>query len=186
MYPDPGVGVGGGGYALYVGRLSSEKGIDVLLRAWETLGATLPLKIAGDGPLAPQVRQLAGQAAGVEWLGRVAKDGVLALMREATVLIVPSICYEMFPMVILEAFASGLPVIGSALGNTQAIIDAGRTGLHFCPGDADDLRAQVEWLVAHPAALADMRRAVRAEYEMRYTAQQHHDQLLEVYRELCG
>lgn len=186
LQPEPPKGDGAGGYALFVGRLSSEKGIGVLLKAWEKLGPRLPLKIAGDGPMKEQVCRAAEQIAGIEWLGRVSKNEVLHLMQGAFALIFPSIWYEMFPMVIIEAFASGLPVIGSALGNTQEIIDPERTGLLFQPDDPEDLCAKVDWLLSHPAERANMQIATRAEYESRFTAERHHQQLMSVFEEVVA
>ncbi|MCZ7554734.1 MAG: glycosyltransferase family 4 protein [Anaerolineales bacterium] len=183
IHPDPGPGSGAGGYALFVGRLSQEKGLDVLLKAWEELADKLPLKIVGHGPLAHEVQKKAGCLTAVEWAGQQPRDSVLALMREATVLVFPSICYEGFPMVLVEAFACGLPVIGAALGNTQSIIEVGRSGLLFDPGNAQDLAAKIGWLLDHPAELARMRYGARATFEERYTAEANYVQLMQVYRE---
>ena len=81
--PDPGMGEGKGGYALYVGRLSVEKGIDVLLKAWETIGGRLPLKIVGDGPLSKMVTDAMQENPSIEWTGRRPMREVYALMRNA-------------------------------------------------------------------------------------------------------
>jgi len=89
-YPDPGVGVGTGGYALFVGRLSSEKGLGTLLEAWRHLDGSLPLKIIGDGPLAGAVREAAAKDAAIQWLGHVSLDAVYELVGGATFLILPS------------------------------------------------------------------------------------------------
>jgi glycosyltransferase involved in cell wall biosynthesis len=82
----------------------------------------------------------------------------------------------------LDAFAKGTPVIGSNLGSMQAIIDHGRTGLLFKPGDADDLVRQVRWLLSSPPEFyAQMRVAARQEFEAHYTAQASHDRLMRIY-----
>lgn len=177
--PDPGVGGGQGGYALFVGRLSQEKGLGTLLNAWNALGERLPLKIVGDGPLAEQVRR--DRAPGVEWLGRKPSDEVYQLMGEATVVIVPSEWYETFGRVVIEAFAKGTPVIVANIGAIAELVENKRTGLHFEPGNAIDLGKQVEWLLAHPAELAEMRKAARAEYEAKYTAERNYELLMQIY-----
>jgi glycosyltransferase involved in cell wall biosynthesis len=104
-----------------VGRLSVEKGIDDLLAAWERLGDRVVLKIVGDGPLADRVARATRKLGGVEWLGRQPRDRVLALMKEAAMLVFPSVCYEGFPLVIAEAFAVGLPVVASDLGSAASL-----------------------------------------------------------------
>ncbi len=181
VYPAPSPGEGQGGYALFVGRLSPEKGIDTLLAAWERLGRKVPLKIVGDGPLALQVDKAAQQVPGVEWLGRLPKTQVLALMKNAQILLFPSLWYEGFPMVIAEAFAVGLPVVASELGSMSSLITPGHTGLHFHPGNPEDLATKVEWVLTHPAELNQMRREARAEFEAKYTAEQNYQMLMAIY-----
>jgi glycosyltransferase involved in cell wall biosynthesis len=182
VYPDPGTGYGKGEYVLFVGRLAQEKGVDVMLAAWERLQGNVPLKVVGDGPSARQVAEAAKRLRGVEWLGRQPKDLVRALMQGARALIFPSVWYEGFPMVIAEAYAVGLPVIASDLGSMSSLIDHGRTGLLFSPGDPESLAAQVEWALAHPAELKRMREGARAEFEAKYTAERNYHLLMEIYR----
>ncbi len=179
---DPGIGTHTGNYALYVGRLSSEKGLETLLRAWEWLSRKVPLKLVGDGPLAEDVRQAARQMPGVEWLGRKDLEEVYALMGDAAFLILPSLCYENFPHTIVEAFACGLPVVASRLGAMAEIVEDGRTGLLFNAGDPEDLAAKVEWLLSRPEELARMRWEARREYEEKYTAEKNYEMLMEIYR----
>lgn len=178
---DPGVGEGRGDYFLFVGRLSGEKGVDALLAAWERLGERVRLKIVGDGPLAPGVARAAERLGGMEWLGRQPKDRVLGLMKDARALLFPSVWYEGFPVVFAEAFAVGLPIIASDLGSMSSLVDPGRTGLHFRPGDPKDLAARVEWASANPAELKRMRGEARAEFEARYTAGRNYQLLMEIY-----
>ena len=168
-------------YALFVGRLSEEKGLSVLLSAWRTLGARVPLKIVGDGPLAPEVEKAAKETPGVMWLGRQPREEVLNLMSRAYMLMFPSVWYEGFPMTLVEAFAAGLPVVASRLGSMASIIDHKRTGLHFEPGDPAALAAQVVWALDHPAELEHVRKLARAEFEAKYTAAVNYPQLLGIY-----
>jgi glycosyltransferase involved in cell wall biosynthesis len=107
-------------------------------------------------------------------------------MGEASFLVFPSEWYEGFPKVLAEAFAKGLPVLASALGSQGSIVDHGRTGLHFRPGDPEDLAAKVEWLLAHPNELARMRKEARAEYEAKYTAEENYAQLMAIYHEVLS
>jgi glycosyltransferase involved in cell wall biosynthesis len=179
--PDPGVGSGNGGYALYVGRLSVEKGLDTLLAAWKQLNGKLPLKIVGDGPLSDEVRIATQSLVDVEWLGIKSMSEVHALMGNATVLIFPSKWYETFGRVAVEAFAKGTPVIGANIGALQRLIDSGRTGLHFQPGDAEDLALKVAWLVDRPESLKQMRQEARAEFENKYTDQINYRILINIY-----
>lgn len=181
VHRDPGVGTGSGGYALFVGRLSVEKGLDTLLAAWEELGTQLPLKIVGDGPLADRVIKAAEKLESVEWLGRKSMAEVYNLMGEATVVIFPSKWYETFGRVAVEAFAKGTPVIAANIGAIAELVEDGRTGLHFQPGNAVDLATQVEWALAHPQELATMRQEARKEFETKYTAKENYRQIMEIY-----
>ena len=140
---DPGPGAGTGRYAVFVGRLSPEKGIGTLLDAWQLLERPLPLKIVGDGPLAEQVHAAAQAHPNIEWLGRRALEDVLAIVGDAACLVVPSTCCETFGRTIIEAYAKGTPVLGSRLGAIAELVDHGRTGLLFAPGSAEALAATV-------------------------------------------
>lgn len=179
--PDPGIGTGGGGYALYVGRLSVEKGIDVLLDAWKYLDRTIPLKIVGDGPLREQVIEATRILPQVEWLGRKPMTEVYDLMGEAMMLVVPSKWYETFGRVVIEAFAKGTPVVAANIGAIAELVEPYRLGLHFCSGNAQDLAAQVEWLQSYPRELHQMRQNARIEFETKYTIEQNYQKLIEVY-----
>lgn len=182
---DPGAGSGQGGYALFVGRLSTEKGLLTLLKAWQQLPAQHQLRVVGDGPLAPEVRALASVHPSIQWLGWQNQDQVSALMAEAAVLIFPSIWYEGFPMVLAEAFAAGLPVITSRLGTMAEVVTQGKTGLLFSPGHAEELAAALQWIFAHPQEGASLRRHVRQEFEEKYTAAVNYRKLLAIYQSAC-
>ena len=178
---DSGIGSGNGGYALFVGRLSTEKGLDTLLAAWKHLSIHIPLKIVGDGPLADYVAQRVKRLPQVEWLGRKSLTEVYALMGEAMFLVFPSKWYETFGRVAIEAFAKGTPVIASDIGAISEIVVNGKTGLHFQPGFVEDLVDKVKWVLANPQKLTQMRREARLEFEAKYTAQKNYEQLIEIY-----
>jgi glycosyltransferase involved in cell wall biosynthesis len=182
VYPDPGPGAHEGGYALFAGRLSPEKGIRTLLAAWERLGPGIPLKIVGDGPLAGEVARACERHPQIEWLGAQPLERVHALMGAAALVIVPSECYETFGRVIVEAYARGTPVIASDLGALAVLVEDGRTGLRFRPADPEDLAAKVEWAWTHPRELAEMGQEARREYELKYTAERNYELLMEIYR----
>ncbi len=179
VHPDPGPGEHRGDYALFVGRLSTNKGLGTLLTAWRGLRRTGALTIVGDGPLNAMV---ASPPPGVRWIGRQPRETVLAMMREARILVCPSEWYEGFPLTIAEAFATGLPVVASRLGAMAEVIEHGRTGLHFEPGDALDLAAKVEWALDHPGEMATMGRNARQEFETKFTAERNYETLTGIYR----
>jgi glycosyltransferase involved in cell wall biosynthesis len=180
--PDPGRGQGGGGYALFVGRLAPEKGTGTMLAAWDRLGTRIPLKIVGDGPLKDQVVEAAARRSNVEWLGHRPVADVHALMRKADMLVFPSQWYETFGRVAAEAFAAGTPVIAANIGAVAELVEHGRTGFKFRPGDPEDLVTQVEWALSHSAELRRMREEVRAEFEAKYTAERNYRALMEIYQ----
>jgi glycosyltransferase involved in cell wall biosynthesis len=186
-YPDPGPGAGTGRYAVFVGRLSAEKGVKALLQAWRHLGGELPLKLLGDGPLATAVQEAAKNNAMIQWLGNVPLETVNSLVGQAAFLVLPSQCYENFPRVIIEAFAKGTPVIVPKLGAMAEIVHDGRTGLHFKPGDPLDLAEKVRSILADPWKLPQMRRAARQEFDQHFTADANHHSLVAIYeRALSG
>jgi len=182
VHPDPGIRDGKGLYALFVGRLSPEKGLRTLLRAWQSL-KVIPLKIVGDGPLMDEIRAYlkTHKMEWVELLGRCNHGEVLELMKGARYLVFPSECYENFPVATAEAFACGVPVIASRLGAMVEIVEDRRTGLHFEPGSPEDLAAKVEWAWTHPEAMSEMGREARREYEEKYTAEKNYKMLLDIY-----
>ena len=181
---EPKVGKGTGGYALYVGRLSVEKGLDTLLTAWKQLDINVPLKIIGDGPMSTLVEDATTHQPNIEWLGRQPITEVYRFMGNAQFLIFPSKWYETFGRVIIEAFATGTPVIASKIGASSEIVQAGHTGLHFTPGDPTDLARQVTWLLEHPEQQTLMRQNARAEFETKYTTAANYARLISIYSEL--
>lgn len=161
---------------LYVGRLSEEKGIDCLLRA----AAELPvgaLSVCGTGPKEALVRA----ANHVRYLGSVGQDVIRDEMASASALVIPSVWYENFPRTLVEAFASGVPVIASRIGALATIIEDGVTGMLFEPGNDADLKRCLLWCSAHPEKLREMGRMAREAYERSYTPEQNYLSLIDIY-----
>ncbi|MCH8028475.1 MAG: glycosyltransferase [Candidatus Dadabacteria bacterium] len=182
VFPDPGMRDGDGDYVVFAGRLSPEKGIITLLRTWQSLKG-IPLKIVGYGPLIEEVKVFVQtrKLEDIEILGQCANEEVIALMKGARFLVFPSEWYETFGRVVVEAFACGVPVVASRLGAMEEIVGDKRTGLHFEPGNPEDLAVKVEWAWTHPKEMQNMGYAARAEYEAKYTAERNYKLLMEVY-----
>jgi len=181
VYPDPGPTEQKEDYALFVGRLSAEKGLDVLLEAWPKLGSRLRLKVVGDGPLAGPVQEAARANEHIEWLGRLPYDAVLDRVGRAALLVIPSVWHEPFGRVAIEAYAKATPVVASDRGALAEIVEHERTGLLFHPGDADDLAAQVAWLLDHPTRSRQMGKAARQAFETTYSAERNYEMLMAIY-----
>jgi glycosyltransferase involved in cell wall biosynthesis len=183
--PDPGAKESAGKGAVYIGRLSKEKGLHTLLEAWKRLPANCALQIIGDGPMRKELEEEARRCGltSIQFRGRLSHEESLAAMKNASFLIMPSEWYEGFPMTLAESFACGTPVICSKLGSMEEIVDDGRTGLHFVAGDAEDLARKVDWAFGHPSEIAVMGRAARREYESRYTSEKAYAQLMDIYEQ---
>lgn len=179
--PDPGAGFGQGGYFLYAGRLTEEKGLRVLLDCWRE-GRDLPLlKIAGTGPLEEEVRQASATLRNVEWMGNRSSDEVLQLMRDAYALLCPSQWYEGMPRVVIESFAVGTPVIASSIGCYPEMIVDGESGALFATGDSSALGVRLRDLLIR-GSLTAMRAHARRSFESSYTGETNFSLLLNVYR----
>jgi glycosyltransferase involved in cell wall biosynthesis len=183
LQTNPGAGTGNGGFALFVGRLVPEKGIETMLKAWETIGQKLPLRIAGSGPLASLVAESAARIPGVTALGRVSDEDLQQLMGDASVLIFPSEWYEGLPRTIIESYARGTPVIASRIGSLIDAVKPGETGFHFNAGDSDDLAQTVMRVTGQPALLQRLRLSTRKVFEATYTPEVNYRQLSSIYDE---
>ena len=168
---------------LFVGRLSPEKGIEVLLSAANSMIAIgkaphRTITVVGAGPLAKSVGE-----GPVLSLGALPADAVEQHMQRSVALLLPSIWYEGFPMVLVEAYANGLPVIASRIGALAELVEDGVTGLLFEPGNADDLTEKMVWALTHPDEMRRMGDAARARYEALYTPERNYEQLVSIYQE---
>ena len=167
---------------LFVGRLTADKGVDLLLDAWAGAPDMPRLEVVGDGPLAGEVVGSEASNGRVVAVGRLDRDGVRARMLAAPALVFPSRWYEGQPMTIIEAFAAGLPVIAASIGSLPELVEEGETGLLFESGDRTDLRRAVAWAVGHPAEMRRMGERALGAYRERFTPEAGYAALTAAYR----
>jgi glycosyltransferase involved in cell wall biosynthesis len=168
--------------ALFVGRLSPEKGIDLLLAAIRLLPQSISfpeMRIIGEGPELARVQQQPG----VKSLGWLEQAPLFDAMRESAYLVLPSVWYENSPRTLIEAFGCGLPVIASRLGALAELVDDGRTGLLFDPTSPADLAQKISWAETHPEAMRAMSFHARREFEAKYTPDRNYSRLVAIYRQ---
>jgi len=171
------------GYILYSGRLSYEKGLKTLVEAL-SLCDSVKLFIAGSGPLKAELETTAKNIAPkkVAFLGYLNRDRLQKVIDDAMFTVVPSEWYENFPYVILEAFASAKPVIGSRIGGIPELVRDGETGLLFEPGSTGDLAEKIQWMTDHPKERQEMGRRARELVEKECNPELHYEHLMGVYR----
>jgi glycosyltransferase involved in cell wall biosynthesis len=173
------VGPHNGSYALYVGRLTEEKGIRVLLRAVDS-GCLGSLKVIGDGPLRDDVAKL--HAAGkLEWLRQCSRGQVTSFMKTATCLVFPSLWFEGMPMVIAEALATGLPIVASRLGSMTSLIADDVNGYLVEPGSVTELGLAVAKLTNDLPLRQRLQVAARENYLQRFEPNANCRELMKVY-----
>lgn len=162
----------------FAGRLAIEKGISVLLEAASLAPGSV--SVIGDGPLAPAAEE--AKASGhIRYHGRLPRAAVIDEVRRSIALVMPSIWFEGFPLVVLEAYASGTPVIASGIGSLAELVEDGATGLVVDAGDAAGLADRIRWAVQHPVEMQSMGRNARRRYESRYSSETHLADLIETY-----
>ena len=183
LEPDPGIGNGPRSGILYVGRLAEEKGVGVLLRA----AALRPgmIRVAGDGPLQSLAKR-AGAVGDIEYLGPLERLPVLEELRRAIALVLPSIWFEGFPLAVLEAYATGTPVIASRIGSLAEIVEDGVTGMLAEAHDAEGLGERLRWAACHPQEMDEMGSRARHQYETRFRGPTHLAALLNTYAAAAG
>lgn len=161
---------------LYVGRLSNEKGISLLLDALSKLNG-FKVTVIGEGPELPLVQNNKN----IKYIGKLTNESVLKKMSSALALLIPSICYENFPRIIVEAYSCGLPVIASSIGSIKNIVDDGETGLLFDPISSTDMATKINWAVCNQEEMNKMGLKARKKYENEYTAEKNYKQLIDIY-----
>lgn len=178
-------------YVIFLGRLSHEKGLSILIDSAKNLNnSAVPLKfkIVGDGPIMKDLKDKvkAEKINGIEFTGRKTFHECMELLRYARFMIMPAVCYENFPMAIREAFACGKPVIASNLGAMAELVEDGKTGLLFEPGNAEDLAAKIRWMLKNEDACIAMGKNARIEFEEKYTEKQNYQILMRIYKKLIA
>jgi glycosyltransferase involved in cell wall biosynthesis len=173
-------GSGDGEYDLFIGRLSAEKGLHLLLDARRHM--SFPLKIVGDGPASALVESEAAINPYVQWLGRRNESEVSELIGNARIVAIPSTWYEGLPRVLIEAFRGGTPVIAPGHGPFPDLIRASETGELFEPGDSGSLLLAFRRLESVLRTKKNqVRCACRAEYEAEYTPAANYKALMDIY-----
>lgn len=176
---------GKGHSVVYLGRLSAEKGVWTLVRAFEQL-PEVSLKIVGTGPLEAALKDYVRERnlTNVHFVGFKQGEEKWAVLQDSMCTIVPSEWYENFPVVVLEAYAAGKPVIGSNLGSLPYIIEKDRSGLLFEAGNSADLTDKVRELLRSPAKRADMGNYARTLVDNKYSPQQSYQTLKAIFTQV--
>jgi len=178
---DPGSGGTQRTGVLFVGRLSSEKGLPILVDAWLAAGLAERLTIVGDGPLRDALQTSLDGTSSVSFTGELRSDAVYGLMRHALFVVLPSVCYENMPRTVIEAFACGTPVLASRLGAMPEMIEHKETGLLFEPGNPASLASAMQWAFAHREEMRLMGKRAREEYLAHYSPDNNLTALICIY-----
>ena len=165
--------------AVFIGRLSFEKGIIDLISAWDNID--YPLYIIGDGPLANKARELSTNNPQIFFLGNLPNNEVKFFLSKSAFLIFPSTLYEGMPMTILEAMSLGVPVIATRLGPRQEIVKEDITGFLYENGNQQDLLNKVKLLINTKDLRKSLGKAAKAEFENKYTPEINLKHLIEIY-----
>jgi glycosyltransferase involved in cell wall biosynthesis len=171
-----------GDYILYVGRLSKEKGILTLLKAVKNFD--VKLKIVGDGPMRREYEAFVDEnhIKNVEFLGYKTGDELKEIYRNCIFVVIPSEWYENAPMTVIEAFASGKPVVGANIGGIPEMVIEEETGLLFKSGNHEDLREKLGYLLRNPSLIVKMGQMAREKAVKEYNEGAHYNRLIEVYK----
>jgi len=174
-------------YAIFIGRLSTEKGILTLIKAFEGI-LSITLKILGDGPLKDEILEFIKKKKinNIEVLGHIDGHEKEELLYNSKFLIFPSQCYEIFGLSIIESYKCGIPVIASNIGAPKEIVINNVTGLHFKSKDFIDLRNKIEILSNDIPLLNQMRLNAREEAKHKYSDLIGYENISRVYNSLIS
>jgi len=177
------------GYILYFGRITEEKGVDILIRAYKQSGIKEPLIITGDGPdeYINKMKSDLGEAnlTNVHFIGKKSGVELQQIVSRAKFIVVPSIWLDNSPNVIYESFAAGKPVIGSALGGICEQVNE-NTGILVEPGNIEELSKAIVKLNSSPDLIIQMGQAARKQVVERHNIQDHVDRLLKLFSEVIS
>jgi len=178
---------------LFLGRLTEEKGVRTLLKAWALFreraaasaesGVSPELLIAGDGPLTAELSGDYGP--GVKMLGHIDRSSSVCFLKNVRALVFPSEWYETFGLSVVEAMACGTPVLVADANAAASLVRDRKTGILFRSGDCGDLSEKIGWMMSHPEECAALGRAARQDYENRYTAEANYEKLIDIYRQVA-
>ncbi|WP_439386061.1 glycosyltransferase family 4 protein [Amycolatopsis lexingtonensis] len=180
---DPGVRrTGDGKHVLFLGRITEEKGVGLLMRAWDRLGGALgvPLVIAGTGPMQDDVAAWAAGRSDVSYVGLQNKAECRALTADAVAVVAPSTWLEAFGLVVVEAMAAGVPTVAAAHGAFPELVEDGVTGLLHQPNDEVSLAERLREIVGDRNR--EMGDAARVRYEKDFTPAVGLDRLIAGYK----
>ena len=174
-----------GKYAIYMGRLSPEKGCWTLIHAFEQL-PQVPLKILGTGPLEQELKDYVSQKGigNIQFLGFRSGDEKWQLLRNSLCLVVPSEWYENFPVTVLEGFMAAKPVIAARMGGLPYIVEDGQSGLLFDSGKVDQLAKQIQRMADDPAGAVRMGARARDLSETKYGPEQGYSNLMNIFSQV--
>ena len=172
-----------GRYAAFAGRLTAEKGIETLIAASSKL-PKVPVRIAGEGELIKKI--FTKSLKNVAFEGMLARQELRKFYGKARFLVVPSIWFEGCPMVILEAMGWGIPVIASRIGGLPEIVEDGKTGFLFEPGNVEDLADKMNRLWNDPDLCAKMGLAARKKAAEEYSEEIYYRRLMDVYQKAAS
>jgi glycosyltransferase involved in cell wall biosynthesis len=169
-------------YFVFAGRLSEEKGVKVLLEAFKDL-RNVKLIIMGDGPLKGFAEDFIRKHGlnHIRMAGFLQRQEYYDTLKGAQAVIFPSVCYETFGMTIVDAFACGIPVIASDHGSMPELVQDGKTGLLFEPGDAGALKEKIQSLVQNPQQIPVLGAQARKYYETNLSVESNYRQLMSIY-----
>ncbi|MBN3040106.1 MAG: glycosyltransferase family 4 protein [Candidatus Omnitrophica bacterium] len=170
-------------YALYIGRFVDYKGVKTLVSAFEKL-PEYNLKLIGDGPLYPEIKEKARRMKNIELLGSLSSQEKFDYIRRSRFVIFPSECFETFGIVMLEAYSCRVSVIGSDLGTRKELVKNMQTGLLFRPADVNDLAAKISWAFEHPQKMREFGEKGRDLHSSSYSPDKNYQLLIDIYREI--
>ncbi|KOO13773.1 glycosyl transferase [Vibrio xuii] len=171
------------GYFLFLGRLSKEKGVETMAKAYQLCSQSMPLKVAGVGPL---TEELTEHYPNVELLGFQSGESLHKLIREASAIIVPSECYENCSMSVLEAMAYGKPIIGANIGGIPEQVRDNVEGRLFEAGNPESLAQVMDEMARSSTEREALGKFARKRLVDTYSLTSHHQKLISLYKELLG
>jgi glycosyltransferase involved in cell wall biosynthesis len=176
-----------GDYAIFLGRLSKEKGLLTLLKAFKGL-PEFPLKIIGEGPMAAELIEYVrlNRLKNVSFEGFIDGERKREMLKNARFLIFPSECYESFGYTIIESYACGVPVVASDSGGARELVQERETGFLFKPGDSQDLQKKIQQLTTDQQLLLNMKKNALARAKALYTKEIGYQNLLKLFQQLTA